>query len=85
MKTDDIALMLEEILKHVKEQATPKYLTARGVEKRYGIKQKTVLNRSCLKPTDPRYIPAVKLKGGSRKYFDPKVLDRLLTISRRVL
>ena len=83
MNTQKVAHMLEEILKHIRENHSPKYLTAKEVEERYGINQKSVLNRSGLKATDPRYIPAVNLKGGRRKYFDPKVLDRLLTINQR--
>ncbi|MFV1883065.1 MAG: hypothetical protein ACMZ7B_01045 [Balneola sp.] len=47
----------------------------------YGVKAKTLLNRSGLDAGDVRYIPSLKLKGGTRKYFERKLLDRLFIIN----
>jgi hypothetical protein len=56
-----------------------KYLTAQDVEKEFGIDQRTILNRSNLHPSNKRFIPSLKINGrGRRKYFERKVVDRLL-------
>lgn len=56
-----------------------KYLTAQDIEAEYGIDQRTVLNRSNLHPSDDGFIPSLKISGkGRRKYFERKVIDRLL-------
>lgn len=54
-----------------------KYLTAQMIEKEFGIDQRTILNRSNLPPSDKRYIPSLKMNG-RRKYFERKVINRLL-------
>ena len=54
-----------------------KYLTAQDIEAEFGIDQRTILNRSNLHPSDNRFIPSLKM-GGRRKYFERKVIDRLL-------
>lgn len=58
-----------------------KYITAQIAEKVYGINAKTLLNRSGLPTSDVRYIPSINLKGGRRKYFERKLLDRLFTLT----
>lgn len=58
-----------------------KYLTAQMIEKEFGIDQRTILNRSNLHPTDKRYIPSLRMNG-RRKYFERKVINRLLNPSR---
>jgi hypothetical protein len=56
-----------------------KYLTAQDIEREYGIDQRTILNRSNLHPSNNRFIPSLKINGkGRRKYFERKVVDRLL-------
>jgi hypothetical protein len=56
-----------------------KYLTAQDIEWEYGIDQRTILNRSNLHPSNKRFIPSLKINGkGRRKYFERKVIDRLL-------
>jgi hypothetical protein len=56
-----------------------KYLTAQDIEQEYGIDQRTILNRSNLHPSNNRFIPSLKINGkGRRKYFERKVVDRLL-------
>lgn len=55
-----------------------KYLTAQDIEAEFGIDQRTILNRSNLHHSDKRFIPSLKM-GGRRKYFERKVIDRLLT------
>lgn len=54
-----------------------KYMTAKEASEFYGISQKTLLNRSRLPETHRRYIPCLKLKGGRKKYFETKVLNKL--------
>ena len=64
---------------------TSKYLTAQDIEAEYGIDQRTVLNRSNLHPKASGFIPSMKISGkGRRKYFERKVIDRLLKpVARR--
>lgn len=57
-----------------------KYLTAQMIEKEFGIDQRTILNRSNLPPSDKRYIPSLRMHG-RRKYFERKVINRLLKLS----
>ncbi|PKD43692.1 hypothetical protein [Rhodohalobacter barkolensis] len=68
-----------------RKRDTSKYLTAQDIEAEYGIDQRTVLNRSNLHPSSPGFIPSMKISGkGRRKYFERKVIDRLLKpVSRR--
>ena len=70
------ALMNEMNSAIVTEQ---KYLSAKDVESEFGIPSKTVLNRSNLPSSNPRYLPFVRFKGGRKKYFERKVLERLLS------
>jgi hypothetical protein len=56
-----------------------KYLTAQDIEQEYGIDQRTILNRSNLHPSNKRFIPSLKINGkGRRKYFERKIINRLL-------
>jgi hypothetical protein len=48
----------------------------------YGVNAKTLLNRSGLAASDVRYIPSINLKGGRRKYFERKLLDRLFIVAQ---
>ena len=81
----DIKKILQRLLHKVdglrndiRSHTLPNYLTAKQAEKEYGIPHKTLLNRSLLPPSSHRYIPAVRLNGGRKKYFERKVLDRLI-------
>lgn len=58
-----------------------RYLTAQQIEQEFGIDQRTILNRSNLHQTDNRFIPSLRMKG-RRKYFERKVIDRLLNPNR---
>jgi hypothetical protein len=62
----------------------PKYLTAQEAAQIYGVNAKTLLNRSGLSKSDPRYIPSLKMRGGRRKYFEQKMLDRLFIVGGHV-
>lgn len=73
---------LKAILKRAQIEPNAKYLTAKQVEVVYGIPQKTVLNRSNLPANHKRYIPSVRLKGGRKKYFERKVIDRMIQMGR---
>ena len=81
-KQKDFVAKLTELLEKAKIDTNAKYLTAKQVEVIYGIKQKTVLNRSNLPATHKRFLPSVRLKGGRRKYFERKVIDRMFQIGR---
>lgn len=94
MTTDNILLTritsLEDKLDFVvsalqRKRDTSKYLTAQDIEAEYGIDQRTVLNRSNLHPKASGFIPSMKISGkGRRKYFERKVIDRLLEpVARR--
>lgn len=61
---------------------TKKYLTARDVQLLTGLDQRTILNRSNLKPSDHRFIPFVQLEG-NRKYFERKVILRLFHLEEK--
>ena len=74
---------LDAILAHLNISTLPaKFMTAKQVESHYGISAKTLLNRSKLPQDHKRYIPALCLKGGRKKYFEKKVLDRILLVSQ---
>ena len=61
------------------KQNSTKYLTAQDIEAEFGIDQRTILNRSNLHPSNPGFIPSLKISGkGRRKYFERKVINRLL-------
>lgn len=66
--------------KTVNNTSITKFITAQTAEMIYGVKAKTLLNRSGLDATDLRYIPSLNLTGGRRKYFERKLLDRLFII-----
>jgi len=55
----------------------PKYITAQKIEEVFGVKAKTILNRSNLQPTERTYIPSVRFEGSRRKYFNTKMIGRL--------
>jgi len=73
---------LKELLIRAEIAPNAKYLTAKQVEVVYGIPQKTILNRSNLSEKHPRFIPSVILKAGRKKYFEKKVMDRMMKIGR---
>jgi len=73
---------LTELLERAKIDKHAKYLTAKQIEVIYGIPQKTVLNRSNLPATHNTHIPSVKLKSGRKKYFERKVIDRMIQVGR---
>ena len=73
---------LKELLIRADIVPNSKYLTAKQVEVVYGVPSKTVLNRSNLPANHNRHIPSVRLKGGRKKYFERKVMDRLIQIGR---
>ncbi|SHG20937.1 hypothetical protein SAMN05443144_12169 [Fodinibius roseus] len=75
---DELLAELREILEEVKVDPPSKYLSAKRVEIEYGISAKTILNRSNLPVKHKRYIPSVHLKGGRKKYFERKVIERLI-------
>jgi|GEM_PF-2566650 len=75
---DETKRLLREIKSLIKSKNKSKYLTAKEAEKEFGINYKTLLNRSILPPTSKRYIPSLRLQGGRKKYFERKVLERLL-------
>ena len=77
----EISLKIDAITALVKGDRKSKYLTANQAEKEYGISSKTLLNRSNLSATDTKFVPAVRLNGGRKKYFERKMLDRLFTIT----
>ncbi|MCH2449829.1 MAG: hypothetical protein MK198_06740 [Gracilimonas sp.] len=68
-------------MKTEKTKNKTRFITAQQAERIYGVNSKTLLNRSGLPASDVRYIPSLKLKGGRRKYFERKLLDRLFIIS----
>ena len=78
---EELKGLLLEILQAVKASKGSKYLTAKQVEEEYGIKSKTVLNRSNLPANHKRHIPSVNLKEGRQKYFERKLLDRLFIVT----
>ena len=65
---------------NITNKKKPKYLTAQEVAQIYSINAKTLLNRSGLSRLDPRYIPSLKVKGGRRKYFERKMIERLFEL-----
>ena len=71
---------LTELLERAKIDKNARYLTARQVQLLYNIPSKTLLNRSNLKSTHPRYLPSLRLRGGRKKYFEKKVIERLFVI-----
>ena len=79
-ENEKLIAQLKALLKEAKIQPTSKYLTAKGIEAEYGISHKTVLNRSNLPTTHKRYLPYVNLKGGRLKYFERRVIERLINI-----
>ena len=78
----DFVTALTELLEKAKIDKHAKYLTAKQVEVVYGIPRKTLLNRSNLPATHNRFIPSVRLKGGRKKYFERKVIDRMIQVGR---
>lgn len=73
----DIVAELLELLERAQIEPNARYLTARQVQLIYNIPSRTVLNRSNLKSTHPRYLPSLRLRGGRKKYFEKKVIERL--------
>jgi hypothetical protein len=58
-----------------------KYITAREAQDLTGLNHRTILNRSNLDQSHPRFIPSVQLGGSRRKYFERKVIERLFHLS----
>ena len=72
---------LDAIMAHLGiSTAGSKFMTARQAENHFGINAQTLLNRSKLDPSHKRYIPTVRISGGRNKYFEKKVLERLLEL-----
>jgi hypothetical protein len=71
---------LAKLLERADISTHSKYITAKQIELMYGVPSKTVLNRSNLPPTHRRYIPSVRLKGGRKKYFERKVVERFFEL-----
>jgi len=78
----DFVAELTKLLEKAKIDQHAKYLTAKQVEIVYGIPRKTVLNRSNLPVRHKRFIPSSIFKGGRQKYFERKVMDRMMKIGR---
>jgi len=76
----NIVAVVTELLERAKIETHAKYLNARQIEVIYGIPAKTILNRSNLPATHKRFIPSVRLRGGRKKYFERKVIERLINI-----
>ena len=82
-KTTSIENKLDLVLSVLKGGPNnSKYLTAQQIEQEFGIDQRTILNRSNLSQRDNRFIPSLRLQG-RRKYFERKVIERILTPSGR--
>jgi len=77
---DELLNELTELLDRAKIDANSKYLSAKQVELIYGVPQKTILNRSNMPASHHRYIPSLRLKGGRKKFFERKVIDRLFEL-----
>jgi hypothetical protein len=76
----EIMAELKAILQRAQIEPNSKYLSAKDIEILYGIPAKTILNRSNLPATHKRFIPSVRLRGGRKKYFERKVIERLINI-----
>ena len=76
----NIVAAVTELLERAKIERHAKYLSARQIEAIYGIPAKTILNRSNLSTIHHRFIPSVRLHGGRKKYFERKVIERLINI-----
>lgn len=77
-KLSQLEKQLELVLNSIQNKPdTSKYMTAQDIEREFGIDQRTILNRSNLHHTDKRFIPSLRM-GGRRKYFERKVIARLL-------
>ena len=87
MCIDNIITRLDAIIAHlgIAASSSSKYLTAKQAEAEFGIKAQTLRNRSTLAPTDKRYIPSVRLNGGRQKYFERKVLQRMISTQEGAL
>ena len=77
---ENIVAAVTELLERAKINTHAKYLTAKQIEVVFGIPQKTILNRSNLPDVHKRFIPSVRLRGGRKKYFERKVIERLINI-----
>jgi hypothetical protein len=53
-----------------------RYLGAKDVGRMVGLEATTILNRSNLAESDPRFIPSLRF-GSRRKFFDRRVIERL--------
>ena len=72
---------LDAILAHlgIEASSSTKYVTAKEAEAEFGIKAQTLRNRSTLESSNKRFIPSVRLNGGRQKYFERKVLQRMIS------
>jgi hypothetical protein len=82
MSKDKLLAELKAILQKAQIEPNSKYLSAQEIQTLYGIPAKTVLNRSNLPASHQRHIPCLRLKGGRKKYFERKVIERLLVSGR---
>jgi len=77
---EELMARLEALLEQAKFQPTSKYLSAKQVEAEFGVPQKTILNRSNLPASHKRHLPSVRLKGGRKKFFERKVINRFFEV-----
>lgn len=75
-----VVAAVKELLERAQIEPNARYLTARQVQLIYNIPAKTLLNRSNLKSTHKRYLPSLRLRGGRKKFFEKKVIERLFVI-----
>lgn len=73
--------IIKNLLQKLEIDQNVKYLSARQIEVLYGIPAKTVLNRSNLPASHHRHLPSLRLKGGRKKYFERKVIERLFRLN----
>jgi len=85
MNLDNFLKELAELMDsyNIPISSKSKYLTAKQAETEFGINAQTLRNRSNLNPTHKRYIPPLTLNGGRTKYFDRKVLERILSLTNQ--
>jgi len=80
MNNKKIVAELKALLKMAQIDPYARYLTAKEIEALYGVPSKSALNRSNLPSSHPRHLPSVRLKGGTKKYFERKVIERLFVV-----
>lgn len=78
IKTNKTILQqIQELLESVEPTSFGKYISAKEAESLIGVPAKTILNRSVYPESHIAHIPSVRLKGGRKKMFERKVIERL--------